>query len=79
MIAWCIEESERLAVDTAERRAKGKSEGSFHSTFAIAAFPSPTYEEFKKHQAKGKGKPKASQENRKTKRKAKPRGTRCKP
>ena len=53
MIAWCIEESQRLEVETAERRAKGESDGSFHSTFAIAAFPSPTYEEFKKHQAKG--------------------------
>lgn len=49
VIAWCIEESLRMAEDTARRRANGESEGSFHSTFAVAAFPSPTYDEFKAH------------------------------
>ena len=53
---WCIEESERLEVDTVNRRANGEDEGSFHTTFAIAAFPSPTHSEFKKHKGKGKGK-----------------------
>jgi ribosomal protein S25 len=52
MIAWCIEESKRLEEDTVQRRANGESDGSFHSTFAIAAFPSPTHEEVKKHEAK---------------------------
>jgi hypothetical protein len=61
---WCIEESERLEQDTVNRRANGEEDGeSFHATFAIAAFPSPTHDEFKKHQAKAKrkapkGKPK---------------------
>jgi hypothetical protein len=49
---WAIEASKQLEVDTANRRANGESDGSFHSTFAVAAFPSPTYAEFKKHQAK---------------------------
>lgn len=59
MIAWCIEESKRLEEDTVQRRANGESDGSFHSTFAIAAYPSPTHEEVKKHEAKAKrkGKP----------------------
>jgi hypothetical protein len=61
---WCIEASEQLEIDTVERRANGESEGSFHTTFAIAVFPSPTHNEFKKHQAKakreGKGKAKGS-------------------
>jgi len=60
---WCIEESKRLECDTVSRRADGESDGSFHTTFAIAAFPSPTHDEFKKHQArakqKGRGKAKA--------------------
>ena len=30
--------------ETVQRRAEGKSAGSFQSTFAIAAFPSPTHE-----------------------------------
>ena len=58
MIAWCIEESKRLEDETVQRRAEGKSAGSFHSTFAIAAFPSPTHEEVKQHEAKAKKKPK---------------------
>lgn len=45
MIAWCIEESKRLEVETVERRANGGSDGSFPVTFAIASFPSPTHEE----------------------------------
>ncbi len=55
---WCIEASEQLEVDTVNRRANGKGEGSFHTTFAIAAFPSPTHDEFKKHKTKRKGKSK---------------------
>ena len=58
MIAWCIEESKRLEDETVQRRAEGKSADSFHSTFAIAAFPSPTHEEVKRHEAKAKKKPK---------------------
>ena len=65
---WCIEESKRLECDTVNRRANGEGGGSFHGTFAIAAFPSPTHEEFTKHQEKvkrkgqgnGKRKPKGS-------------------
>jgi hypothetical protein len=73
IVKWTIEESERFEVETANRRANGESQGSFHSTFAIAAFPSPTHEEFKRHQAKQsrkKGKAKAGQ----SKGKAKPKG-----
>ena len=48
MIAWCIEESERLEVETVSRRANGEGDGiSFHVTFAIAGFPSPTHSEVK--------------------------------
>lgn len=64
MIAWCIEESKRLEVETVERRCNGESEGSFHTTFAIAGFPSPTHEEVKakeREKKKGKRKRKAPQ------------------
>lgn len=74
---WCIEESERLEEDTVNRRANGEDDGkSFHTTFAIAAFPSPTHEEFKKHQEKAKGKRKGSRAKPKGKTKgtAKPKG-----
>ncbi|HET8861916.1 MAG TPA: winged helix-turn-helix domain-containing protein [Solirubrobacterales bacterium] len=53
---WCIEASKQLVVETTNRRANGESEGGFHATFAIAAFPSPTHGEFKKHAAKVKRK-----------------------
>jgi hypothetical protein len=47
-------------VDTANRRANGESEDSFHATVAVASFPSPTHEEVKKHEAKKlKGKQKS--------------------
>lgn len=62
IINWCIEEFERLKADTVNRRASGDGAGSFHTTFAIASFPSPTHEEFTKHKAKRKGKPKGQVE-----------------
>jgi len=72
---WCIEESERLEEDTVNRRANGEDDGkSFHTTFAIAAFPSPTHEEFKKHQERTKGKRKASEAKLKGTPKPKPKG-----
>jgi hypothetical protein len=78
---WCIEEFKRLACDTVSRRANGESEGSFHATFAIAAFPSPTHEEFKKHQARSNGK--ANREGRRrgqrANRKARPPGPKARP
>lgn len=49
---WCIEESKRLEQETVERRCNGEGGEGFHATFAIAAFPSPTNSEIKKHQAK---------------------------
>jgi DNA-binding transcriptional ArsR family regulator len=55
IIAWCIEESKRLEVDTVERRAEGKSERSSPVTFAIASFLSPTHKEVKRHKAEGRG------------------------
>jgi DNA-binding transcriptional ArsR family regulator len=54
--AWMIEESERLEADTVNRRANGESEGSIHTTFAIAVFPTPTHTEYKQYEAAGKGK-----------------------
>jgi hypothetical protein len=54
IVRWCIEEFKRLEEDTVNRRANGESKGSFHMTFAIAAFPSPTHSEFKAHEAKRK-------------------------
>lgn len=54
IIAWCIEESERLEQDTVKRRADGESEGGFPATFAIAGFTSPTPSQIKR--AKGKAK-----------------------
>ncbi|MFZ0710560.1 MAG: helix-turn-helix domain-containing protein [Terrimicrobiaceae bacterium] len=56
IIAWCIEESERLEDDTIKRRANGKSKDGFPATFAIAGFPSPTPSQIKR--AKGKTKAK---------------------
>lgn len=59
---WFIEESKRLVVDTANRRANGEGEGGFHATVSIAVFPSPTQSELMKHRAKenkGKGRKKA--------------------
>jgi hypothetical protein len=63
--AWCIEESLRLAEDTARRRANGESEGSFHCTFALAFFPSPTYDEFKAHQERASKRKAPQPKNRK--------------
>jgi DNA-binding transcriptional ArsR family regulator len=56
MIAWCIEESERLEVETVERRANGESTdaGCMHATFAIAGFPSPSVEEVRKAEREAK-------------------------
>lgn len=71
MIAWCIEESKRLEEETVERRVNGEGEGGFHSTFAIAGFPSPTHKEVKRHEAKAKKKPKRAT-TRKSKQKSKP-------
>ncbi len=50
LIAWCIEESERLELETVERRANGVStdKDCMSVTFAIAGFPSPTPDEVKK-------------------------------
>jgi hypothetical protein len=64
---WSIEASEQLEVDTVNRRANGESEGSFHVTFAIAAFPTPTHQEFKEYKAKGNGKRKRPKKNAKGK------------
>lgn len=48
IIKWCIEASEQLEVDTVNRRANGEDDGnSFHVTFAVAGFPSPTHSEVK--------------------------------
>lgn len=69
LIRWCIEESDRLEVETVERRANGEDDGgnSYHTTFAIASFLSPTHEEVKQHKAKGKGKRDAARGKRKAK------------
>ena len=72
MIAWCIEESKRLEEETVERRANGEGEDSLHSTFAIAAFPSPTHEEVKRHDANAKQKPKRKGSAGRSKPKGKP-------
>jgi DNA-binding transcriptional ArsR family regulator len=81
MIAWCIEESERLEVETVSRRANGDGDGiSFHVTFAIAGFPSPTHAEVKakerekKRRETQKRKRKSSQDEGATKRQTKGRG-----
>jgi DNA-binding transcriptional ArsR family regulator len=60
---WYIEASEQLGIDTVNRRANGESEGSFHATVAVAAFPSPTHDELKKHQAKAGRKKKGKQKS----------------
>jgi DNA-binding transcriptional ArsR family regulator len=51
-VNWFIEASKQLVVDTANRRANGESDGSFHATVAVAIFPSPTHEEVIKHKGK---------------------------
>lgn len=50
MIAWAIEESERLELETVERRANGESsdDDCMHVTFAIAGFPSPNADQVKR-------------------------------
>jgi hypothetical protein len=58
IIAWCIEESERLEQDTIKRRAKGESKDSFPATFAIAGFTSPTPSQIRRAKGKTKGKAK---------------------
>ncbi len=47
VISWAIAESQRLEEDTIKRRAGGESEDAFPSTFAVAAFVSPTTEQVK--------------------------------
>lgn len=58
IIAWCIEESERLEQDTIKRRANGKSDEGFPATFAIAGFTSPTPSQIRRAKGKAKTKPK---------------------
>lgn len=69
LVNWFIEASRDLVAETAQRRANGESEGSFHATIAVAAFPSPTHEEVKKHKTK------KDQSKRKDPKKAKPKGS----
>src|SRR5512146_2405549 len=54
ILAWCIEESERLACDTMNRRAKGEGDGTFKTTVGLFLFPSPTHAEVKAHERKRK-------------------------
>jgi len=54
MIAWCIEESERLEVESVQRRANGESTESLHVTFAIGGFLSPTSQQVRRAERKGK-------------------------
>ena len=58
LIAWCIEESQRLEVETVERRANSKGGDGMHVTFAIAGFLSPTSKQVR--DAEGKGRKKAT-------------------
>lgn len=54
MIAWCIEESKRLEVETVERRAKGKGDDDgLCVTFAVAGFLSPTSKQVRETEGKG--------------------------
>jgi len=53
MIAWCIEESQRLEVETVERRAKGEGGDGLCVTFAVAGFLSPTSKQVKETESKG--------------------------
>jgi ribosomal protein S25 len=50
ILAWCIEESERLEADTVARRASGESDGAFKATVGLFLFPSPTHSEVKAHE-----------------------------
>lgn len=49
-VNWCIEESDRLEAETAERRANGESDGCIKATFGVFLFPSPTHSEVKAHE-----------------------------
>lgn len=71
MIAWAIEESKRLDVETVNRRANGESQESFPVTFAIAGFPSPTSKQVK-------AKERSKRKRKGTKAKAKPKRKRQK-
>jgi len=51
ILAWCIEESERLEVETVERGANGDAEGSsLKATVGLFLFPSPTHSEIKAYE-----------------------------
>jgi DNA-binding transcriptional ArsR family regulator len=52
ILAWCIEESERLECDTMNRRANGEDDGAFKATVGLFLFPSPTHAEVKAHERK---------------------------
>jgi DNA-binding transcriptional ArsR family regulator len=67
ILAWCIEESERLEAETVERRAKGESDGAVKATVGLFLFPSPTHAEVKeaekqsrRGERQAKAKPKAA-------------------
>jgi hypothetical protein len=75
MIAWCIEESERLEVETVERRANAEGDAeSFHVTFAIAGFPSPTHSEVKTRERKKRAQAKHKRKRKPPKAKGKGKG-----
>lgn len=60
ILAWAIEEAERLSCETVNRHANGESDGTFPAAFAVMAFESPTESERKK--ARRRRKPKAAKQ-----------------
>jgi Helix-turn-helix domain len=73
IIAWCIEESERLEQDTIKRSANGESKGGFPATFAIAGFTSPTPSQIKR----AKGKVKAGAKTKPKRKRSQGKGKEC--
>jgi len=70
ILAWVIEESERLAADTVQRRANGESDGSFKATVGLFLFPSPTHSEVVEMEKRQRRKERHKQQPEKTKPKA---------
>ncbi len=71
ILAWVIDESEQLAVDTVNRRASGESDGSFRATVGLFLFPSPTHADLMKMERQARRKERQKQQPEKTKAKPK--------
>jgi DNA-binding transcriptional ArsR family regulator len=75
ILAWCIEESERLECDTVNRRADGEGDGAFKATVGLFLFPSATHAEVKAHEREKRKAARAKAKRKAPKGKAKAKGS----